>query len=418
VIVYGPTMAKLSARGRLAALDSLTGVLLDANAPGSSRAPSFSSGRRRFHWTDVIAVAEELLVMPALARAISDRALSDRAVSDRAGLDTECAPAALTDQLRDQWRWNTLRNARLRRQLLEALTALNEAGVTPLLFKGALNLLDGTLAGIGDRYMSDLDLMVPTEQRVAARAALEGLGYAPDPASPFHQPHELGFHRTGTGGPIDLHTEFGDEPLITVLPAADAWRDSTELVVEERRARGLSPTHQVLHNVLHAAVLDLNHAIGGLPFRQLLALEKIVRTQSESIDWPALALHAQAHGLTRELRDHLWLARRFAGAEVPSPATVSRATAPPAAIPDPESYSGGWGWQPRAHELRVRAGFALGWPPHVQRNLHYAFGPSYLESLYGTDAGFSLARARARHAVKLLRGSRSRALGDAVLRRI
>ena len=45
---------------------------------------------------------------------------------------------------------------------------LNEAGIVPLLFKGSLYLFDGTFPELGARVMSDLDLMIRTEQLSAA----------------------------------------------------------------------------------------------------------------------------------------------------------------------------------------------------------------------------------------------------------
>src|SRR5581483_10269818 len=216
---------------------------------------------------------------------------------------------------------------------------------------------------IGDRSMEDLDLAVPGHLFPRAETALRSIGYEPHRSKPFWHPHEIPFLRARDAGPVEVHTELGSPPIPSVLPAAEAWAESSTIQVEAAgSARAPSPTHQVLHNVLHSAVQDLNHAIGGLPFRQLLILSSLVRAHGQSIDWERLGRRMEDHGLGRELHEYLWLAQRFAG--MPPPA-------------------GDLGRPPRLRDARVVASFALGWPAPVQRNLRYAFGRAYLDSLYG-----------------------------------
>jgi hypothetical protein len=375
-------MANVSAQRRLAALGLLAAVLRDPAEAADEGWGPLSGARRATGWTDVIAVADELLVMPELSRAL---ARDPR------------PPSEIIARLRDRRAGNTLRNAQLRRQLGEAVQALNQAEIVPLLFKGSLHLVDGSLRSVGDRWINDLDLLVPPEQFQQAGAALNGLGYVADPGKPFLHPHELPYYRPGDAGSIELHAELGSDRLARVLPAVEAWQESLDLSVADGRAQALSPTHQVLHNILHAAVQDLNHAVGGLPLRQLVALRNTARAHGTAIDWTAVTERMDNHGLMGLTRDYLWLATRAAGAPVPV---------------------GRWGWRPRAHELRVKLNFALGWPPHFQRNIHHAFGREYVRSLHGFRPGrFALTRVRVRHAVTLLRHDRNQLLAQAVRRR-
>jgi hypothetical protein len=372
-----------SARRRTTALRVLCRALpseavgQDEPPPGQIRRPQPAV------WSDVLALATELHVGPALWSAV-------HAARDGMPLD-------VAEQLHQYQLMSTVRNIRLRHCLTEAVQAFNEAGIVPLLFKGALQLVDGTPGVVGDRWITDLDLLVQDEQMSAAGEALERLGYEPDPAGPFLHPHELPFIRDRSPGPIELHAALGSPPIPTALPVTEAWAESSELSVGSARAQALSPTHQVLHNVLHSAVQDLNHAVGGLPLRQLLTLSRLVQTHGPAIDWVAIQRRMEEHGLDSQLRDHLWLAHRFAGM----------------ALPD-----GRWRAWPRLHELRVRASFALGWPPHVQRNLRFAFGRAYLDSLYAHgDQPVKLVAARAHHAFRILRRDGRRVLGDLRARR-
>ena len=289
-------------------------------------------------------------------------------------------PAPAAELLSEYYRVNALRNARFRHQLIEAVGALNQVGVVPLLFKGALQLVDDTEVSPGYRGMGDLDLAVPRDSLPAAAEALGEFDYRPDRTWVLLNPHVLPMTGRRVPGPIELHVELCAPRIASVLPVDAAWSDSTELSFEDAQARALSPTHQVLHSVLHAAVQDLGHAAGGLHLRQLLTLAHLDRVHGSAVDWDAIRARMDAHGHARALRDHVWLAHRLAGLTLPE---------------------GRWGTSgARLHEARVLANFGLGWPAHFHRNLLDAFDRTYLDALYGHgNRPVKLAR-RAAHLVR------------------
>ena len=369
-------------RRRLAALRVLSGAL-----KGERSMPSVPSGAglraSDGAWRDTLELARELSLGPALWGAIHD-------VRDD-------IPRDVAEELHRSHLLNAVRNARLRSALIEAVQALNDAGVVPMLFKGALALVDGTHGAMGGRWMVDLDVLVATNDMPVARRTLERLGYVAEPGRPFLHPHELPFVRERSSAVIELHNELGSEPIPSILPARAAWAASVGVAVGDGQARAPAPTHQVLHNVLHAAVQDLNHSVGGLPLRQLIALERLVRRHGDAIDWTSIRERMEDHGLGRAQRDHLWLAHRYAGMMLPEERR---------------------GLGSRIHEARVVANFALVWPADVQRNLRFAFGRAYLDSLYGhRDRRLRLLAARVRHGASILRRDGRRVLDDVLARR-
>lgn len=356
-------------RQRLGALRSLCLALqgqIDVGT-GEPRQPRWSQAIR---WADIIDLATELWVEPVLWWALRDV---------RATLVPDVA-----SQLLDLHVINTRRNLQLRHQLVEAVSALNDADVVPLLFKGGLQLVDGTWKARGSRGMVDLDLIIPGERMDRAVEALRAVGYAPAPGKPFLHPHELPMVRKRSPGPLELHCELGSDPIPAVLSAQEAWEASSPLHVHGMKARALSPTHQVLHSILHSAIQDLDHAVAALPLRQLLTLTQLAGRPDTVIEWQQITRRARAHGLDAVLREHLWLAYRCTGLDLPS-----------GALPGVHAYR---------HEVRVLASFALRWPADMKRNLRHAFAEDYMRAMYAEQGRASSVNAmRARHAARLVR---------------
>lgn len=368
---------------RLAVLSSLChalrGEIGEAGLPFQPRRSDAPIG-----WDELLEMAFEQGVGPNLWEPLRER--------------SESIPGAVAERIRHEYRGNAVRNLRFRRQLEEAAASLNAVGIEPLLFKGSLQLVDGT-GTVGQRWMADLDLAVPAQSLPAAREALEEAGYHRSPGNPFDHLNELPYARRGMVGLIDVHIELGTGLAGSVLPVADAWAQSLPVSVGGARARGLSPTHQVLNNVLHASIKDLNHAARGLPLRQLVALARLLQLHGPGLDWGEIEARMAAHGLSKVLQDHLRLTDRLIGIDAPAPLLD--------------------GSQWHAHERAVLLSFALGWPAELQRNLRFAFGAAYLDWLYGHgNRGSRLAAARARHAVHVLRRDGAAAARQAMRRRV
>lgn len=373
-----------SPRRRLAALLTLCRVLGGKVGPLSApRRPARFS--RPTDWNDVLDLAVELAVAPALFPAI-------RPIEST-------VPPEIVDRLRECHQATAIQNLRFRHRLVEALKALNAVGIVPLVVKGGLRLVDGTAERLGDRSMVDVDIALALEDQPAALEALRGVGYRSPPVRAFVHPHELSLLHDRAPGPLDLHVELGVPPIPSMLPLAAAWDASTEFSFHGARARALSPTDQALHNVLHSALEDFDHAVAALPLRQLLSLTRLARVHGSAIDWAAIRARMAVNDLSAVLADHLWLAHRLAGLDLPP---------------------GPWGGVgARLHETRVLASFGLGWPADLQRNLRHAFGSARLDALYGHgDRPLMLAAARGRHAVHVLRHDARGAVRETLERKL
>ncbi len=176
----------------------------------------------------------------------------------------------------------TLRNLFLYGDLIRALNALSEAGVSVIVLKGAA-LAVTIYPSLADRPMCDIDILVQPGQRDRARTALENAGYRflPEPSQPFG-PFDTEFtgemkFRRGEHSAIDLHWELICQEWLrrlTALDLAEWWRDARPFNIEPASARQLSPCNTLLHLCLHLSSHAYVHPNGYRDIRQLLAHEQ------------------------------------------------------------------------------------------------------------------------------------------------
>jgi hypothetical protein len=220
-------------------------------------------------WDDIVLEANHHLVAPALYATLArSRAL-------------ESAPDELQEYLLMLYNINRERNLRLKAQAIEAITALNRVGIEPILLKGSAIILTASDERIGERMVSDLDLMIPYEQMSKGTLALASLGYITFIHGGGHAYANL--HRPQDVGPVDLHHR----------PAgpSEIYQDTSSLVttvveVQGSRARIPSATDRMAHLVTHDMINDHHLRCGSIDFRHLLDARDLIGTGQ--VDWNAL----------------------------------------------------------------------------------------------------------------------------------
>ena len=214
--------------------------------------------------------------------------------------DLGCAgalPAALAQPLRGAY-YAAVGDAELHRaELAVALDCLRQAGVTPILFKGAA-LAHTAYPDPACRPMGDLDLWVTVEAMPAARAALASLGYLEHgkDARPLALQAQM-------AGEVQLVGQAAGQGLIELHWGAFAgeWLRRTAAVdhreifcrarpaqIAGREAWVLAPEDAAIQLAVHLAV---NHQMAYPGVRGLLDVALLGRT--EAVDWPALVERAR-----------------------------------------------------------------------------------------------------------------------------
>ncbi len=179
---------------------------------------------------------------------------------------------------------NENRNERLLAQLTEATKALGQSGIEPILMKGASLLVQQAQNGIGQRLISDIDLLVEPQDKQAALEKLAKSGYAiaeedVNPASP------VTLARQSDVGMIDLHVYPRGPRRLAQL---DTLRATCRYVsVKGTRFRIPSPEFQVHHFVTHDQFHNRDYWRGHIDIRHLCDLNWIAK-QDPKLNWQVL----------------------------------------------------------------------------------------------------------------------------------
>ncbi|HEU5439333.1 MAG TPA: nucleotidyltransferase family protein [Ktedonobacterales bacterium] len=221
------------------------------------------------------------------------------------------------ERLKGIYRLTWSKNHLLLRRIAPVLRALREAGIQPLVLKGAA-LAALAYRDVGARPMDDVDLLVRDQELPAALDVLREAGWHPvldDPPEQrlVHQ-HSLAFIDNGGHADIDLHAHA---LWYTCWPGADDgfFAAAIPLALGEEPVLALCPADQLLHVCTHGIVWNPLP-----PIRWVADAMAVIRGAEETLDWERLSRQVERLGLALPVREALrYLAERF---EAPIPAGV------------------------------------------------------------------------------------------------
>jgi hypothetical protein len=219
----------------------------------------------------------------------------------------------LMSKLKGVYRYTWSRNQLLLHSSAALLKHFQAAGIQTMILKGAaLTVLYYKNRGL--RFMSDFDVLVPTEQAARAITLLTDLGWVPDARSPERLipiEHGIGFKNKDRQS-VDLHWHLLPECR---QPDADKpfWDGAVLANLEDLSTSALNPTDQLFHVCIHGAKWNLI-----APFRWVADAMMILRDLEVKIEWERLVSEAQDRRLTLPLRDTLTYLQHMFDAPVPS----------------------------------------------------------------------------------------------------
>ena len=186
---------------------------------------------------------------------------------------------------------NTDRNAQLLTQLERVVTRLNQAGIKPVVLKGAAHLATGLWPTLGSRLISDIDLLVEAEAVEPAFSTLEeyaGIGPQVREHPEVNARHKHMTPVINAGGPaaVELHHAVYTGAAERLAPVG--------LLRERARpirlggggeALILSATDRVLTAMLHGPAGNGTWLVPTLQTRDMLDIHFLDAAHGDEIDW-------------------------------------------------------------------------------------------------------------------------------------
>jgi Uncharacterised nucleotidyltransferase len=254
-------------------------------------------------WMSLLGLANDTLTTPALmdfATGCKDR-----------------IPDEVHGYIKEMFERNVVRNDRLAAQLAETVAAINGAGVTPILLKGAAMLATAARPHWGSKLMSDLDIMVLPDQVETTMAALLAAGYSVDTEPPPGAGKwYVDLRRPDDVGMVDLHREL---PGPAFFYRSSDWltQHCRTVTVGQGTAYVPSATFQALILTIHDQFQDYDYWVGDLDVRHLIELRDLAASP-EGIDWEVLAALTPSRLARNALETQLVGLSRLLGVDVPA----------------------------------------------------------------------------------------------------
>jgi hypothetical protein len=251
----------------------------------------------------VIDLANQTLTTPALRDVVEN--FPDRVPPDAA------------HYINEVFERNLVRNDRLSAQLSDALAALGQRGITPILMKGAAMLVALPRDRMARRLVSDLDILVSPAEAKRAFDGLTDLGYRsyfqpPDGATRWYADLE----RPGDAGMIDLQQDLPGHGLFYGA-AGDPRQHCVLRSWNGRSAYVPSPTYHALTLILHDQFQDADYWVGKVDLRHLLDLREMAGAPG-GIDWRLLASFASGKLARNAIETQAVALSVLLGVEIPA----------------------------------------------------------------------------------------------------
>lgn len=253
-------------------------------------------------WTSVIGLANQTLTTPALIDFVDKFA--------------SILPEDVCTYIRQIHRRNVLRNNRLVAQLEEAVVAMNDLGITPIMLKGASTLATAPEERRGVRLMSDLDIMVMPDEAATAVAALCAVGYNIEyQTPPESQRWHVELNRSQDVGTIDLQ-RAAPGPACLYQSLGHALNHCVPAPLGRGRVYIPTPIYQALMLIIHDQFQDYGYWLGDLDLRHLVELRDL-NSSAEGLDWEELACRVSGELMKNAVETQLLALAELLGVEIP-----------------------------------------------------------------------------------------------------
>ncbi|WNC69638.1 nucleotidyltransferase family protein [Thalassotalea nanhaiensis] len=188
------------------------------------------------------------------------------------------------------------RNEGIKHEAIFACQQLSEENIPVVILKGGASLFNGVFKTIGDRFMTDIDLLVPEHFHERANQVLMTYGYSPHVEGHEHtydeHHHAPPLFRDGGYCSVELHRWALKRSESDVLSTDEIWQEASALVLTDTlTALHMSPSQQVVLSIAHSELSHKGYETEHIDWRQLLNVYAIATHYQEQIHWDDVFAH-------------------------------------------------------------------------------------------------------------------------------
>jgi len=244
-------------------------------------------------WDEIIDFANQHLLIPTLCESLKRKDLIEYVENE-----------LMVEYLETVYDINYNRNENILVQLQDISNIFSKIDVKPVLLKGASALSEGHYSGMGERMMSDIDILVPEDRVLECIELLESTkgGYEPiDSEENFWTEdghHYRRIHSENGAAALELHRYCLGKgyPYLSNSRVMEHVKDSKRI----ENAFVIEPTFELYHAFLHSEISDLSYENNVLMLRHLHQAAVIATKYKDEIDWPLLKKEVEQYEVPQE----------------------------------------------------------------------------------------------------------------------
>lgn len=270
---------------------------LEQNASLAAELPDVNS-----FWEQAISIANVSSVTAAVWSRLSRRGL------------TGCASDDARDYLASFHDINTGRNEAILEQFLECAAALNREGIVPMPIKGAAYLLSGLYDDPGERFLTDIDIMLPADRADEAYDILRDLGYRASQAERETASNKLvPLIMRGRPAELECHLSAVPEVLEPALCTRTMWAGAVPRAVDGARFVVPAAIDSFVNSFLHAVIIDRCFVLFLCPLRLFHDAHTLITKHGDEIRDYAIIDRATRLGAFSKLRAYAYALYQLSG---------------------------------------------------------------------------------------------------------
>ena len=222
-------------------------------------------------------------------------------------------PAALMEELREEYKRSSLKNLRLYQELSKVLRPLHEKNIPVIVLKGAY-LAEMVYEDVGLRTMGDVDLLVKRDDLPRVERELLALGCAPEEKNREIAQDNYHFVYTmpKSGLMLEVHWIL-DSSSPFQIDADGLWERAQLATLARSPAWALSREDLLLHLCQHMS----KHAY-DMTVRMLCDIGEALRYFGPTLDWDQISARAQQWNICHAVYIILRLTRELLNAAAPA----------------------------------------------------------------------------------------------------